>query len=158
MGYCLSHRNHLKTHSVALYPQVLRGSLLKRGNKIAAGLSLFPSFPWIWWAIWGIWVQRGKTLSGSLWASKYTHYMITKAICLPRRLSQTLLMSNLLLTPIKCYCNFCKVSKLLYFEGILIRSSVTFSCIWAKNTFSGINNSGTSPPSYHWYFLSCQRQ
>ncbi|RXN09300.1 AF4 FMR2 family member 2-like protein [Labeo rohita] len=41
MGYCQSLGNHLKTHSVALYPQVLRGSLLKRGNKIAAGRTLF---------------------------------------------------------------------------------------------------------------------
>lgn len=87
--------------------------------------------------------------------------MIIKAICPSQRLSQTLLMSDLLLTHIKFYCNFCKLSKLLYFGGISIRASVTFSCTWTKNeTFSGINNlaAGTSPPSYHWHFLSGQRQ
>lgn len=55
-------------------------------------------------------------------------------------------MSNLLLAPIKCYCNFCKVSKLLHFQGILIRACVTFSCtfctfLWHKLFSSGNDSS-----------------
>ncbi len=91
----------------------------------------FPSFPWIRRGIWGVRV----TLCVSLWASKYTHYMIIKAICPSQRLSQTLLTSSLLLTHIKFYCNFCKRSKLLYFGGISIRASVTFSRTWTKWDF-----------------------
>ncbi len=148
MGYCQLHGNHLKTHSIALYLQVLRGSLLKRGNKISAGRSLFPVISLNMAGIWDVRV----TLCVSLWTSKYTHYMIIKAIHPPpKALANAFNVQPpiLLLTHITFYCNFCKLSNLLYFGGISIRASVTFSHTWTKNeTFSGINNleAGKSPP------------
>ncbi len=147
MGYCQLHGNHLKTHSIALYLQVLRGSLLKRGNKISAGRSLFPVISLNMAEIWDVRV----TLCVSLWTSKYTHYMIIKAIHPPpKALANTFNVQPpiLLLTHITFYCNFCKIFNLLYFGGISIRASVTFSHTWTKNeTFSGINNleAGKSP-------------
>lgn len=160
MGYCQSHGNHLKTHSIALYPQVLRGSLLKRGNKISAGRSLFPVISLNMAGIWDVRV----TLCVSLWTSKYTHYMIIKAIYPPpKALANNFNIQPpiLLLTHIKFYCNFCKLFQFALFWRNFDKSECNVQPYLNKNeTFSGINNleAGTSPPSYHWHFLSGQRQ